>query len=331
MVHQEQQNDGKASFQPFLQFKRSSKSHPRTDSISSFSSGISRSRSTGRDPRMLDLMKTYKAGNNREDDVQSVASQASSMLSSWSGSSYHSDVTQQNNFPRDRLMPPTRTFTPICEDENDAVSVTPSVMSLTSLQSGLSSWRPQPLSPEVGCKRKFSSIAEAISDSDEDMEDRAMAKRPRTPLPDPLKVVGILERFKLWVWKLFKSLVTIVIVMSALFSFILCYTFYKNYQCSQQKSLTINNTLVMEKLSRHVIGQELGVKEIMNSLAKFSSLTSGDAGPSTLLLLLFGWVGVGKVSGVMNYKTYFQTENMNFKMSRQMCGKLHEAKESAFV
>ena len=298
MVHQEQQNDGKASFQPFLQFKRSSKSHPRTDSISSFSSGISRSRSTGRDPRMLDLMKTYKAGNNREDDVQSVASQASSMLSSWSGSSYHSDVTQQTSFPRDRLMPPTRTFTPIREDENDGVSVTSSVMSLTSLQSGLSSWpRPQPLSPEVGCKRKFSSIAEAISDSDEDMEDnRAMAKRPRTPLPDPLKVVGILERFKLWVWKLLKSLVTIVIVMSALFSFILCYTFYKNYQCSQQKSLTINSTLVMEKLSRHVIGQELGVKEIMKSLETFSSLTSGDAGPSTLLLLLFGWVGVGKVS-----------------------------------
>jgi len=296
MVHQEQQNDGKASFQPFLQFKRSSKSHPRTDSISSFSSGISRSRSTGRDPRMLDLMKTYKTGNNREDDVQSVSSQASSMLSSWSGmgSSYHSDVTQHTSFPRERLIP-ERTFTPIHEDENDAVSVSssvPSVMSLTSLQSGLSSWRP--LSPEVGCKRKFSSIAEAISDSDEDMEDRLVAKRPRTPLPNSLKVVGILEIFKLWVWKLLKSLVTIVIVMSALFIFVLCFTFYKNYQCTQQKSLTINTTLVMEKLTRNLISQELGVKEIMKSLAKFSSLTSEDTGPSTLLLLLFGWVGVGK-------------------------------------
>ena len=300
MVHQEQQNDGKASFQPFLQFKRSSKSHPRTDSISSFSSGISRSRSTGRDPRMLDLMKTYKTGNNPEDNVQSVSSQASSMLSSWSGmgSSYHSDVTQHTNFPRERVIP-QRTFTPIREDENDAVSVSSSAMSLTSLQSGLSSWRP--LSPEVGCKRKFSSIAEAISDSDEDMEDRVVAKRPRTPIPDSLKVVGILERFKLWVWKLLKSLVTIVIVMSALFIFVLCYTFYKNYQCSQQKSQTINTTLVMEKLTRNLISQELGVKEIMKSLAKFSSLTSEDTGPSTLLLLLFGWVGVGKVSRVMNF------------------------------
>ena len=303
MVHQEQQNDGKASFQPFLQFKRSSKSHPRTDSISSFSSGISRSRSTGRDPRMLDLMKTYKTGNNREDDVQSVSSQASSMLSSWSGmgSSYQFDVTQHTSYPRERLIP-ERTFTPIHEDENDAVSVSssvPSVMSLTSLQSGLSSWRP--LSPEVGCKRKFSSIAEAISDSDEDMEDRLVAKRPRTPLPNSLKVVGILERFKLWVWKLLKSLVTIVIMMSALFIFVLCFTFYKNYQCTQQKSLTINTTLVMEKLTRNLISQELGVKEIMKSLAKFSSLTSEDTGPSTLLLLLFGWVGVGKVSRVMNF------------------------------
>ena len=304
MVHQEQQNDGKASFQPFLQFKRSSKSHPRTDSISSFSSGISRSRSTGRDPRMLDLMKTYKAGNNREDDVQSVSSQGSSMLSSWSGigSSCYNDVTQQNTFPRERVVQ-ARTFNPIREDEYDVMSVTssaPSVTSLTSLRSGLSSWRPLPLSPEVGCKRKFSSIAEAISDSDEDIEDRAMAKRPRTPLPDPLKVVSIFERFKLWVWKLFKSLVTIVIVMSALFSFILSYTFYKNYQCSQQKSQTINDTLVMEKLTRNLIGQDLGVKEIMKSLVKFSSLTSGDTGPSSLLLLLFGWVGVGKVSRVMN-------------------------------
>ena len=129
------------------------------------------------------------------------------------------------------------------------------------------------------------------------MEDVGLAaKRPRTPLPDPPEKVGTLERLRAWVWKLFKSVMTIVIVTSAMFSFVLCYTFYKNYQCSHHKSLTINATLVMEELTRNVIGQELGVREIMKGLTKFSFSTSGDEGPSALLLLLFGWVGVGKVS-----------------------------------
>jgi len=49
-----------------------------------------------------------------------------------------------------------------------------SVTSVTSLRSVTGSCRP--LSPEVGCKRKFSSIAEAISDSDEDLEDVGLFK-----------------------------------------------------------------------------------------------------------------------------------------------------------
>lgn len=165
MVHQEQKNDGKASFQPYLQFKRSSKSHPRTDSISSFSSGISRSRSTGRDPRLLDLMNTYKSRNHaRDDDTQSVSSQASSM-SSWSGIGSYSDVTHQNSYRRVMMTPETvqldvptppsynrvvseRAFIPIREDENEeAMSIHSSVTSVTSLRSVTGSCRP--LSPEV--------------------------------------------------------------------------------------------------------------------------------------------------------------------------------------
>ena len=124
---------------------------------------------------------------------------------------------------------------PIIE-EDDCLSVYSSRSSIASntntLQSHLSSWNP--ISESSGCKRKFSSIADAISDSDDDLDNSLAAKRPRTPVPESYseKERGILENVKQFLWKIFRSLFKIILVAVLFFSCILCYTIYKNYQCS---------------------------------------------------------------------------------------------------
>ena len=65
------------------------------------------------------------------------------------------------------------------------------------------------------------------------------------------------------------------------------------------RSLAINTTLVRESLAGAVFGQQLAVREIAAAVTDFAAATSGHEAPATLLLLLYGWVGVGKVGWLL--------------------------------
>ena len=110
----------------------------------------------------------------------------------------------------------------------------------SSITSDLKSWNP--LSNEIaGCKRKFSSIAEAISDSEEDEQDFAdggLAKRPRTPVPNlqsDSEGNQILTKLKSVILYFFRSLLRILLLGIILFTCIFCFTFYKNHQCNNYR------------------------------------------------------------------------------------------------
>ena len=68
------------------------------------------------------------------------------------------------------------------------------------------------------------------------------------------------------------------------------------------RSLAINTTLVRESLAGAVFGQQLAVREIAAAVTEFAAATSGHQAPATLLLLLYGWVGVGKVGWLLLLK-----------------------------
>ena len=68
------------------------------------------------------------------------------------------------------------------------------------------------------------------------------------------------------------------------------------------RSLAINTTLVRESLAGAVFGQQLAVREIAAAVTEFAAATSGHEAPATLLLLLYGWVGVGKVGWLLLLK-----------------------------
>ena len=184
---------------------------------------------------MMDVMKAYKDNviNDRSDTV-SVSSFGSqmSLASTWSGFSSAPRSLIGGDSNRNIVKQPII-------EEDDCLSVYSSRSSIisnsNSLQSHLSSWKP--LTEGSGCKRKFSSIADAISDSDDDLDNSLAAKRPRTPVPsDSLcneeNPNGVLESVKHFLWKIFRSLFKLILFALLFFSFILCYTIYKNYQCS---------------------------------------------------------------------------------------------------
>ena len=199
--------------------------------MSSVASSLARSQSTGRNPRMLDIRNAYTSRSLAADqsDVQSVSSQAS-LLSGWSdlgsvSTSFLSGVSGTTG--RHPPCPPT-----IQEDDNDLEVMSLYSSAPSSLHTQLSSWRPL-----TGEKRKFSSIAEAISDSDEEADPGGgAAKRPRTPLALPEPAPGarpsLLSSLRAAAWRLVQLLVRAGLVLAALFSCVLVYTGYKNYQCS---------------------------------------------------------------------------------------------------
>ena len=236
MDQQDFMND-KSNFSQYIHFKRSSKSHPRVEASSLM---LSRSKSTGRDARMMDVMKAYKekvVNSDRSDDTVSVASFGSQMSlgSTWSGFSSAAARSLGGGDDNRNVVKQ-----PIIE-EDDCLSVYSSRSSLVSntnsLQSHLSSWKP--ISEGSGCKRKFSSIADAISDSDDDLDNSLAAKRPRTPVPESYvnkdNERRLLESLKQFLCKIFRSLFKIILLAVLFFSCVLCYTIYKNYQCSSYR------------------------------------------------------------------------------------------------
>ena len=75
------------------------------------------------------------------------------------------------------------------------------------------------------------------------------------------------------------------------------------------RSLAINTTLVRESLAGAVFGQQLAVREIAAAVTEFAAATSGHQAPATLLLLLYGWVGVGKVGWLLLNWPLFSRDN----------------------
>ena len=83
------------------------------------------------------------------------------------------------------------------------------------------------------------------------------------------------------------------------------------------RSLAINTTLVSESLAGAVFGQQLAVREIAAAVTEFAAATSGHEAPATLLLLLYGWVGVGKVGWLLllNWPLFSRDNCITLKLS----------------
>ena len=87
------------------------------------------------------------------------------------------------------------------------------------------------------------------------------------------------------------------------------------------RSLAINTTLVRESLAGAVFGQQLAVREITAAVTEFAAATSGHQAPATLLLLLYGWVGVGKVGWLLllNWPLFSRDNCITLKLSFPDC------------
>ena len=89
-------------------------------------------------------------------------------------------------------------------------------------------------------KRKFSCITEAISDSDEDISEETvpLPKRPRTPIESSDQISaksGFFSKSKEFLLKLLLIILKLGGFLFCLVTILLCYTGYKNYQCSQYR------------------------------------------------------------------------------------------------
>jgi len=309
MDHEDLRN-GKNNFSQYLQFKRSTKSHPRAESVSSgFSSNLSRSKSSGRDARMTDIFNAYKTQQaqtqnaNSFSDARSVQSLGSnnSLMSNWSY------VSAPRSLVPSEVHDSSQRLTPAPSD--DCLSTNSDRSRSSSISSNLTLWRP--LTNEIaGCKRKFSSIAEAISDSEEEEQDYAdggLAKRPRTPVPNLLSdsdTNQIFSKLRAVILYFFRSLLRILLLAIILISCIFFFTFYKSYQCNNYRSQNINTSAVMETLSGNIFGQVLATKAIVETLSSYSALKPSfdtvnekndtQRSGTTLLMVFNGWVGVGK-------------------------------------
>lgn len=255
-----------------------------TVSSSGYSSGqrlVSRSKSHGRDPRMVDLLKVYGRGVDQVDTVSRDSGNSS-------GGTPESSrrVVRTSSFPQHGVTK-AEVYNNNYRGDTDQ---TYDSMSLRSLDTHLLDWAP--LGAECR-KRKFDDFDQTVSDEDESViEDSSekLAKRPCTPDIREMDVKPSL------VWRvchyLLLTCVTLVVVICSLVLFVT----WRNYQCSSQKSLTLDLTRLNSQLnpptagSRGLQGQHLATTHILSSLARFSISES----PHTLVLVLLGGVGSGK-------------------------------------
>lgn len=253
--------------------KRSSKSHPRSSGTGLNSGSFNaRARSTGRDPRLLDLMNSYNNNADVKSEVASVVSANSaislqSFVSNWTittgtvGSSVISGMSAPSQQGQGQYVHQPQqyyNFSGGHQDNDDSLSVVSmrsgvsshgDTVSLVSSNPGVSaaslvSGVKAPslvtsshlsVNDSGGCKRKFSSIAEAISDSDGDIDDEISAKRPRTPVVDNPQH----KKFSSWweKWKVLqKTVIWIVLRLLGLafliIGLVLIYTFVRNVGCT---------------------------------------------------------------------------------------------------
>ena len=218
--------------------KRSSKSHPRAEvygrpsSLSLSSRGqssgrdlslSSRGQSSGRDPRLLDMTRAWQ----RDHSPASLPSQTSQHSNWMEGSLASSDVNTDRVYPIkwDQTAEWSR-----LNRNDDAMSI--SSISTTFRSHPSNSCLSSRLSEGVKRKRGFNS--EAISDDDDDVfSTRTSPKRPRTPLPNSIEEnLNIFDKIKIFTRKLLQIILKFALLCLSLLVVLLCYTAYKNSQCS---------------------------------------------------------------------------------------------------
>ena len=219
--------------------KRSSKSHPRAEvygrpsSLSLSSRGqssgrdlslSSRGQSSGRDPRLLDMTRAWQ----RDHSPASLPSQTSQHSNWMEPSLASSDVNTDRVYPIkwDQTAEWSR-----LNRNDDAMSI--SSISTTFRSHPSNSCLSSRLSEGVKRKRGFNS--EAISDDDDDdvFSTRTSPKRPRTPLPNSIEEnLNIFDKIKIFTRKLLQIILKFALLSLSLLVVLLCYTAYKNSQCS---------------------------------------------------------------------------------------------------
>ena len=217
--------------------KRSSKSHPRAEvygrpsSLSLSSRGqssgrdlslSSRGQSSGRDPRLLDMTRAWQ----RDHSPASLPSQTSQHSNWMEGSLASSDVNTDRVYPIkwDQMAEWSR-----LNRNDDAMSI--SSISTTFRSHPSNSCLSSRLSEGVKRKRGFNS--EAISDDDDVFSTRTSPKRPRTPLPNSIEEnLNIFDKIKIFTRKLLQIILKFALLSLSLLVVLLCYTAYKNSQCS---------------------------------------------------------------------------------------------------
>ena len=223
------------------QTRRSSKSHPRTQSNLSFMSpGRSRSSGPLEGPKMQDIMKLKHWAGVRSEDSRSLSSQTSlnSEPQTGIGSLTSSEVNSVGRYSIN-WGEGSQSYGNIRNDDAMSISSQSTRLSYFPLTQGSVSGFSEGNSA-LG-KRKFSCITEAISDSDEDISEETVhvPKRPRTPIGSSDQISARKSSFfsktKEFLLKLLLIILKLGGFLFCLVTILLCYTGYKNYQCSQYR------------------------------------------------------------------------------------------------
>ena len=219
--------------------RRSSKSHPRSESGHSFMSpGRSRSSGPLQGPKMQDIMKLKQWSGVRGEDSRSVSSQISLHSQPQTASLASSEVNSVGRYSID-WGEGNRSYGNIRNDDAMSISSESSRLSYFPLTQGSVSGFSEGNSA-LG-KRKFSCITEAISDSDEDSSQETVhvPKRPRTPVGSsdqiPARKSSFFKKTKEFLLKLLLIILKLGAFLFCLVTILLCYASYKNYQCSQYR------------------------------------------------------------------------------------------------
>ena len=218
--------------------RRSSKSHPRTESNLSFmSSGRSRSSGPLEGPKMRDILnlKQSQWSGVKTEDSRSVSSQNSLYSEPQTRSLTGSEV---NSVYSINWGGGSQSYGNVRNDDAMSISSQSTRLSYIPLTQGSLSGFSEGNSA-LG-KRKFSCITEAISDSDEDISEETvpLPKRPRTPIESSDQISaksGFFSKSKEFLLKLLLIILKLGGFLFCLVTILLCYASYKNYQCSQYR------------------------------------------------------------------------------------------------
>ena len=263
-------------------------------------SALPRSKSSGRDPRLTDMMNAYQARPDQHDTasrdsghhsaagapelggrglrrgnsfpvggVQAEAYSDADTVSLYSG---HSDHTRYDGGTLDNRSIHSFDNRSVLSLDNRSVNSWDN-RSVNSLDNHHLNWSPleNAVVPKLTGKRKYSTFDEAISDDDDEL----LAKRPRTPDhydTEDAPCEG--SRLIILLKKILRTLLKLILLIAFVVTCLLCYTTYKNYQCSYKQSQAIDINLIDRELSSNLFGQHLAHTQIISSLTSFTESSS---------------------------------------------------------